>query len=242
MTNLCDTEKASNIQSNNLNNWNSRNSILRLALGMAGLIVFAFLAWKALEAGKGPVLFDNKIRFWFYDGRREWLTPLVKAITYSGNWQPTVAVALLLVVIPKTRKPLGYPSCAMAIISVSVYSLLKIIFDRPRPDKALWLVIQHDASFPSGHALNCMIFYGAIILLIYRGIYPTRHRKSIPIILFLLILTIGLSRIYVGVHYPTDVVAGWGFGIFLLMIFSFWVDKYGKHLKPNEEKVPRKEK
>ncbi len=219
-------------QNNDINKKNS--TALRLALGAVGLIIFALLAWQVLDAGKGPALFDDKIRFQFYALRREWLTPIVKAVTYSGNWQPTVGVAVLLILIPRTRKPLGYPSAAMAIISVSVYSLLKIIFDRPRPDRALWLVIQHDASFPSGHALNCMIFYGAIIFLIYRGVYPTKHSKIIILCLSLLIISIGLSRIYVGVHYPTDVVAGWSFGIFLLIVFSFWVDKYGNYLRPTK--------
>lgn len=214
---------------------NNDRLILRLALGGAGLVIFSLLAWQVVEAGKGPALFDDKIRFWVYGIRREWLTSIVKVITYSGNWLPTLGVAAMLLIIPKTRKPLGYPSAVMAVISVSTYSLLKMIFNRPRPDKALWLVIQHDTSFPSGHALNCMIFYGAIILLIRKGIYPTGHRQALTILLSLLILAIGLSRIYVGVHYPTDVLAGWGFGIFLLTIFSFWVDKYGNYLRSSNE-------
>ena len=198
---------------------------IRIGLAFAGLILFIFVAWQMMDAKRGPTAFDDAIRFQFYNIRNDRLTTFVKAVTYLGNWQTTIIIAGLLILCKKTRMKLGVPAAIMAIISVATYSILKLLFNRPRPDRALWLVVQHDASFPSGHSLNCLVFYGMIFYLIFTGIYRTKYRTPILVFLAVLIFSIGISRIYLGVHYPTDIIGGWSLGIFLLMLFSFWVDK-----------------
>lgn len=198
---------------------------IRIGLAFAGLILFIFVAWQMMDANRGPTAFDDAIRFKFYNMRSDRLTPVVKAVTYFGNWQTTIFIAVLLILYKKTRMKIGIPAAIMAIISVTMYSVLKPIFNRPRPDRALWLVVQHDASFPSGHSLNCLVFYGTIFYLVFIGVYRTKYRTPILVFLTVLIFSIGISRIYLGVHYPTDIIGGWSLGIFLLMLFSFWVDK-----------------
>lgn len=200
---------------------------IRISLAFAGLILFIFVAWQMMDAKRGPTAFDDAIRFKFYNMRNDSLTTVVKAVTYFGNWQTTIIIAGILILYKKTRMKLGVPAAIMAIISVATYSILKLLFNRPRPDRALWLVVQHDASFPSGHSLNCLVFYGTIFYLIFTGFYGTKYRTSILVFLAVLIFSIGISRIYLGVHYPTDIIGGWSLGIFLLMLFSFWVDKNG---------------
>lgn len=198
---------------------------IRIGLAFAGLILFIFVAWQIMDANRGPTAFDDAIRFKFYNMRSDRLTPVVKAVTYFGNWQTTIFIAVLLILCKKTRMKIGIPAAIMAIISVTMYTVLKPIFNRPRPDSALWLVVQHDASFPSGHSLNCLVFYGTIFYLVFTGVYRTKYRTPILVFLAVLIFSIGISRIYLGVHYPTDIIGGWSLGIFLLMLFSFWVDK-----------------
>ena len=198
---------------------------IRIGLAFAGLILFIFVAWQMMDANRGPTAFDDAIRFKFYNMRSDRLTPVVKAVTYFGNWQTTIFIAVLLILCKKTRMKLGVPAAKMAMISVTTYTILKPLFNRPRPDRAPWLVVQHDASFPSGHSLNCLVFYGTIFYLIFTGIYRTKYRTPILVFLAVLIFSIGISRIYLGVHYPTDIIGGWSLGIFLLMLFSFWVDK-----------------
>lgn len=198
---------------------------IRIGLAFAGLILFIFVAWQMMDAQRGPTVFDDAIRFKFYNVRDEKLTTVVKAVTYLGNWQTTIIIAGLLILCKKTRMKLGVPAAIMAVISVATYSILKLLFNRPRPDRALWLVVQHDTSFPSGHSLNCLIFYGAIFYLIFTGAYRTKYRTPILVFLAILIFSIGISRIYLGVHYPTDIIGGWSLGIFMLMLFSFWVDR-----------------
>lgn len=198
---------------------------IRIGLAFAGLILFVFVAWQIIDAQRAPTAFDDAIRFKFYDMRSDDLTTVVKAVTYLGNWQTTIIIAGILILHPKTRTKIGLPAAIMAVISVVTYSILKLLFNRPRPDKALWLVVQHDTSFPSGHSLNCLVFYGAIFYLIFIGAYRTKYRAPMLVFLSILILSIGISRVYLGVHYPTDIVGGWSLGIFLLMLFSFWVDR-----------------
>lgn len=198
---------------------------IRIGLAFAGLILFIFVAWQMMDIHRGPTAFDDAIRFKFYNMRSDRLTPVVKAVTYFGNWQTTIFIAVLLILYKKTRMKIGIPAAIMAIISVTMYTVLKPIFNRPRPDSALWLVVQHDASFPSGHSLNCLVFYGTIFYLVFIGVYRTKYRIPILVFLAVLIFSIGISRIYLGVHYPTDIIGGWSLGIFLLMLFSFWVDK-----------------
>lgn len=198
---------------------------IRISLAFAGLILFIFVAWQMMDAQRGPTAFDDAIRFRFYDMRSDGLTTVVKAVTYFGNWQTTIIIAGLLILCKKTRMKLGVPAAIMAVISVATYSILKLLFNRPRPDRALWLVVQHDTSFPSGHSLNCLVFYGTIFYLIFTGYYRTKYRTPILVLLAVLIFSIGISRIYLGVHYPTDIVGGWSLGIFMLMLFSFWVDR-----------------
>jgi undecaprenyl-diphosphatase len=93
--------------------------------------------------------------------------------------------------------------------------LQKFIIDRPRPGVSPHLVVVDTASFPSGHAANAMITYLAIGLLL-----PVRQRnRAIAVGIGLaMALQVGISRVMLGVHWPTDVIGGWAFGLIWLMV------------------------
>ena len=105
--------------------------------------------------------------------------------------------------------------------------LLKNIFSRPRPDiTALFFVPQY--SFPSGHVMNSMIFYGICIALVYHLSVRRSLKYVFSLILLALILLVGASRVYLGVHYPTDVLGGYISGLAWLMgmrLVYIWLDK-----------------
>jgi membrane-associated phospholipid phosphatase len=92
---------------------------------------------------------------------------------------------------------------------------LKLLFSRPRP--TLWPSLLHETSFgfPSGHALGSVVLYG--LLAYFYAVYRPHHAKGIYLCSALLIGSIGFSRLYLGVHYPTDIVAGYITGWLWLM-------------------------
>ena len=90
--------------------------------------------------------------------------------------------------------------------------LLKSLFARPRPEVVPHLVEVTSLSFPSGHSMNSAIVYLTLAVLLARSFTERKLRAFTIGVAVLLVLTIGFSRIYLGVHYPSDVLAGWSIG------------------------------
>lgn len=111
---------------------------------------------------------------------------------------------------------------------------LKNIFDRPRPTiyEAGIYLFHTDASYPSGHTTTYTVFYGFLIYLVEKNLSKHRFRLPLLILLYLPVLAVGISRIYLGAHWFTDVLAGYLFGIwwlyYTIVIYSSKLFKYGK--------------
>ena len=156
---------------------------------------------------------DGQILIWIQENLRcAPLTPVIKAITYTGNGGIiAIVAAVLLMIIPKTRK-LGFLCGAALIVDLLLVVLtIKPAVARVRPYEVvegLKLIIerQHDASFPSGH--SAATFTIASVML-----YEVPRRISIPVLIFAFLM--GFSRLYVGVHYPTDVLCGAMIGVII---------------------------
>ncbi len=110
---------------------------------------------------------------------------------------------------------------AIALSSVALMFLLKHIFNRERPDIPL-LDAAKGLSFPSGHALMSVTFYGLIIYMVFKSVKQEGLKWTLIVLLILLIIMIGLSRIYLRVHYASDVIAGYCIG-FLWIVFALWL-------------------
>ena len=109
----------------------------------------------------------------------------------------------------------------VSLSSVLLMYVLKFIFNRPRPLIPL-LKEAKGLSFPSGHALNSVAFYGLLIYLVYRNVKHIALKWSLIVLLSFIILMIGISRVYLRVHYVSDVVAGYCVGLMWLIIV-IWV-------------------
>lgn len=179
------------------------------------LVCFAYIAWQV--SSHDTLLFDTVIRQWVYGQRGPVLNKIVIAVTYLGNWQTVVTLGLALLIVPKTRRRFGLPFVCISAASTVLYKLMKSIFERPRPDLAVRLIAESGWSFPSGHSMNCIVCYGILIYLIRRYCADRRLANGLTALLSLLIFSIGCSRVYVGVHYPTDVLGGWSLGLAFLL-------------------------
>lgn len=137
------------------------------------------------------------------------LTLAAKAFSFIGSEVVVVAVVLVLLVIPRTRINFGLPIAVTVGCSAVLNWLLKHAFMRPRPE-ILRLVDITGFSFPSGHAMNNTALYTVLVLLVFK--YAKSARVLIASGAYLLVFLIGLSRIYLGVHYASDVIAGFLLG------------------------------
>ncbi len=164
---------------------------------------------------------DQKVSKWIFSYRSESLTPAVKLITDLGDKMAYVVLVPLiglLFYVNGRRWRLTIQSI-IVLLSTSLLNIwIKNIISRPRPLPDLRLVEAHSYSFPSGHSMSAIAFYGFLVYLTLTLVRNLPLKIFLLLVEILLILGIGLSRIYLGVHYPSDVLAGFAAGLFWLMI------------------------
>lgn len=184
---------------------------------------FGITAWFVAE--HDVLAFDTAVREWFYSIRTRGLTSVLRAVTYMGNWQTITAICILLLVIPKTRVRYGIPVSASALFITLFNKGVKMIFMRPRPDESLHLIDEGGYSFTSGHSITSMVVFGLLIFLVRKYVQDKKTANIFTVFLAIPWIFIGLSRIYMGVHYPTDVLGGWLLGAGILMVIISIEDK-----------------
>ncbi len=194
------------------------NKISTFSIVATCLAVF-FALWLMVEMGHASLI-DDPVRNAVISMRSGWLTPIMKAITYMGNWQTITAICLVLLALRKTRITYGVPLSIGALFVSLANKGIKAIVMRPRPDQAMFLIEQGGWSFPSGHAITSMFFFGMLIWLIRRNMTNRRLANILTVLLTIPMVLIGVSRVYLGVHYPTDVLAGWCLGIIVIVMMA----------------------
>lgn len=154
----------------------------------------------------------------------DFVTPIAKFITNFGGAIFLIVLTIVLFVVIKNKK-IGVSIFSNLVIVTILNQLLKGILQRPRPTE--YRIIEETGySFPSVHSMISMAFYGYLIYLIYKYV-KNKYIKWISIVvLSLLICTIGISRIYLGVHYTSDVLGGFLISISYLVIFISAVNKF----------------
>lgn len=191
----------------------SKKTLTGLVILAGSLLSFCIIAY-AVSTGNASG-FDDPIRNFIYGLRASGLDTVMEGITYLGNWQSVTIVCLLLLAYDKTRVPFGVLGSTVAITDSLLNKGLKMLFERARPDDILPLIDQGGYAFPSGHSVTSMAFYGLLLFLVQARMEDRKKANALSAVLLLLIALIGPSRIYLGVHYPTDVLAGWAEGIFV---------------------------
>ena len=147
----------------------------------------------------------------------DFVTPIEKFITnFGGSVFLSIATIALLLLIK--NKKIGLSIFSNIVIITILNQLLKRILRRPRPTE-FRIVEETGYSFPSGHSMVSMAFYGYLIYLIYRYIKNKYIKWSLIVLLSILICLIGISRIYLGVHYTSDVLGGFLLSISYLVVY-----------------------
>lgn len=144
-----------------------------------------------------------------------WLEETVTEITSLGGYPILVAVVAAVIgylLVVRMFGPALYVALSVGAGTL-LSQILKMLYDRPRPEIVDHLVVTHTASFPSGHATMSTVVYLTLAALIVRLAEQTSVRVYVLTVAVLVSLAVGFSRIYLGVHWPTDVAAGWALGV-----------------------------
>ncbi len=154
----------------------------------------------------------------------DFTTPIAKFITNFGGAIFLIILTITLFILIKNKK-IGLSIILNLIVITGLNQILKNILQRPRPTEYR-LIEETGFSFPSGHSMVSMAFYGYLIYLIYKYV-KNKDLKWISIVLLsILICSIGISRIYLGVHYTSDVLGGFLISLSYLIVYTLIVNRY----------------
>ena len=153
----------------------------------------------------------------------DFATPIAKFITNFGGAIFLTVLTIILFILIKNKK-IGLSIFSNLVIITALNQLLKNILQRPRPTYRI--IEETGYSFPSGHSMISMAFYGYIIYLIYKYVKNKYIKWFSIVLLSILICSIGISRIYLGVHYTSDVLGGFLISVSYLVIYISAVNKF----------------
>jgi undecaprenyl-diphosphatase len=182
---------------------------------VAGWIVLACIWLAMLLLGRGAL--DRRIYEALYAGGRPALITIARIFTALG--EPTVLVGAGFLVAGwlwwNGRARFALMLLAVILVGRGITEVEKLAVARPRPELEPHLAIVRTWSFPSGHATSSMIFYLTLALALGAGKPWQRIAAAAAVLLSLLI---GVSRVMLGVHWPSDVVGGWAFGLLWVLL------------------------
>ncbi len=152
-----------------------------------------------------------------------WLDTLMKGVTFTASGAViTLVVAVVVWLWHWRRQRVEALTISTALIgSVIINTILKLIFARPRPEVFPPLAVEHSYSFPSGHTSTAMAFYGLLAVLLWRA-----HHRGWALLSGGWVLAVAFSRVYLGAHYPSDVLGSLTLGVIWLFAVLIVHDRY----------------
>lgn len=188
-----------------------------------GLFIILFILMTYLVVSNKTTNFDTTIYNYLFSMRNNFLDIFFKSVTVFANTLTIIilVIILLLLINDRSRYTLGITTIATVLSNQG----LKYLIKRIRPDH-LRLIKQGGYSYPSGHSMISIAVYGFLIYYVYKHIENKYLKIFLILILTLLIISIGLSRIYLGVHYPSDVIGGYLLAFPILILVVKEVEKY----------------
>lgn len=188
-----------------LKKYKSYQLVVAFILFWTPVIVFLRIAGEILE--RKPIGLDLNILHWIHVHSNNTLDHIFLVITSAGNVEYILPISLIIFGYLVYKKRRLYASIILFGMggAAAANFILKLLFHRDRP--AFWhsLITETGYSFPSGHAM----LSSALVLSLVAILWNTKWRITSIVLGALVILSIGYSRLYMGVHYPTDIIAGW---------------------------------
>jgi undecaprenyl-diphosphatase len=189
---------------------------------LAGLLI---LCGEGIERSAAIMSWDRNITTFVVDHRTPALNQLMKAVTWTGSWIAALAVAVL--VVGFTWKRLLPILAVIAVLAAwfgefLAVTLTKSVVQRPRPPVAVRLVVAHGSSFPSGHTANAVVVFTTAAVLVTTLLHRREARIATWVLAVPVTALVGFSRIELGVHWTTDVVASmvWTTGWLVVVAWS----------------------
>jgi len=195
--------------------------LLGLTAAIATLIFFGWLADEALEGETRH--FDEATRAAVHQLASPTLTMIMRGLSFIGS---TLALAIMtaVVVIRFVMLKWGREAKLFPITMIGAGLLnvtLKLAFKRPRPVPFFNLTAPETYSFPSGHSLSSACFFGVLAAMLTTRVKSRRVRVIVWVVCTLMFVLIGFSRIYLGVHHTTDVIAGFAAALIWILVVRF---------------------
>ena len=184
------------------------------------LVITGFILEDVYER---EILEFDKLAFSLFKIRTPLLTKIFLIITSLGS--PYVLIVLTLLSFLLKDKKLSFIITGNLGLITIINQALKFIVKRPRPSD-LFLVVETGYSFPSGHSMVSLSFYGLLIYFIYKYFKNKKLKIFLITLLSLIIVLIGVSRVYLGVHFVSDVVSGFLLSLSYLIIFIKIINKF----------------
>ena len=199
-----------------------RGFLLSLCITMFLIITFFVIKYDNL-------VIDQSIYNFFYNFSSSQATVIFLIITFLASKEFIILMCLIFILISLIKRK--YQTSFLIILNIVISLLLnqtfKAIIRRERPFE-LMIVNEGGYSFPSGHSMTALIFYGYFIYLTWESNLKKISKILITILNIILILLVGISRIYLGVHYPTDVIGAYFLGLFYLILYINITNNYIK--------------
>ena len=184
-------------------------------------IIFIVILENVLDAEIAS--FDSYIYHTISSFKTNTFTNVLKVITMFGSAEVLIGITVILFMLLKNKK-VGACIAFNLIIIGAINQVLKLLVQRPRPE-GFRLIEETGYSFPSGHSMASTAFYGLMIYLVFKNVKNKTAKTIICALLGLLIILIGMSRIYLGVHYASDVIAGFVLSIAYLVVYITMIVK-----------------
>ena len=199
----------------------SLSLLLGLAAAIGALIFFGWLADEVLEGETRH--FDEVTRNAVHQLASPLLTTFMRGLSFVGSTL-ALTIGTIIVVVRFALLKWGREAKLFAITMVGAGLLnvtLKLAFQRPRPSPFFNLTAPETYSFPSGHSLTSACFFGALAAILTARVKSRRFRIVTWVLCTLMFVLIGFSRIYLGVHHTTDVIAGFAAALIWILVVRF---------------------